>query len=128
MKKTVTLKEYQDAKAEIIRGVECKEFSENSNGRTVKTYAAENGHTFHEVTENGITEFWSTKHSTSRYYDDRTREEIIAEYEKKISKLNEDRNDLRNDMNKNGVEVIHLRKKVKELEEKIEAINAITAA
>ena len=136
MKKTVTFREYEDAKLEIISGVEYKEYSEmKEDGRFTKQYATENNGTFYEVTDNGITEFWSDKHSASRYYDSRSREEIIDQYEDIISKLQKEnarmaveRGEYRRSMNDNGLMVIALRKKVKELEEKLAAINALVAA
>jgi hypothetical protein len=86
MPKYVSFTEYQAAKNEIIGGVEYMETSElNQYGAISKQYGTENNGTFFQVTENGITEFWSTKESASRYYDGRTREEIIAHYEKRIA-------------------------------------------
>lgn len=87
--KTVSFKEYEDAKGEIIFGVEYKEDSifPNQYGNMSKTYSTiENGN-FYEVTDpnTGITEFWSDKHPTSRYYDGRTREEIIEQYKAKLA-------------------------------------------
>lgn len=68
--KRATFKEYEEAKLEIIRG---KEYKEDANmdeyGINRKTYFCEDGSTFWEVTENGITEFWSTVHSESRKYE-----------------------------------------------------------
>lgn len=87
--KTVSFKEYEDAKGEIISGFEYKEDSifPNQYGNMSKTYSTiENGN-FYEVTDpnTGITEFWSDKHPTSRYYDGRTREEVISQYEAKLA-------------------------------------------
>ena len=87
--KTVSFKEYEDAKLEIIKGVEWKEdtVSPNQYGMNSKTYSTMENGNFYEVTDpkTGIIEFWSDKHSLSRYYDGRTREEIIAQYEKRLA-------------------------------------------
>jgi hypothetical protein len=88
---TVSFKEYEDAKLEIIHGVEFHEDSifPNQYGMLSKTYCTKENGTFYEVTDpnTGITEFWSDKHSISRYYDGRTRETIIAQYEEKIATI-----------------------------------------
>ena len=89
--KTVSFDEFENAKLEIIRGVEYHEdTSETDYGTTSKTYSTEKNGSFYEVTfhnKPGVIEFWSTKHPESRYYDDRSREEIIAQYEEKIAIL-----------------------------------------
>jgi len=89
--KTVSFKEFEDAKLEIIRGVEYHEdTSATQYGTMSKTYSTEKNGTFYEVTDPnklGIIEFWSTKHPESRYYDDRSHDEIIAQYEEKIIAL-----------------------------------------
>lgn len=71
----VSFKEYEDAKGEIISGVEYTEETEFPNqwGMMSKQYyTAENG-AFYETTDpnTGVTEFWSDKHPKSRYYDPR---------------------------------------------------------
>jgi len=144
--KTVTFQEYEDAKLEIIRGVEWHEDTTfpNQYGMMSKTYCTKDNGTFYEVTDpnTGITEFWSTKYSQSRYYDGRTREEIIAQYEEKLNTswskiqaleidlLNKRKecDELRGSMNQNASMVIQLRMKVKELVEKIAAIHDMAAA
>ena len=72
--KLVTFTEYQEAKNEIIFGVEFKEDTQFPNqwGMMSKQYCTENNGTFYEVTDTNthITEFWSDKHSNSRYYSD----------------------------------------------------------
>ena len=69
----VTFDEYQNAKNEIISGVECKEETifPNQWGMSSKTYSTENNGNFYETTDpnTGITEFWSDKHPSSRYYE-----------------------------------------------------------
>ena len=87
--KTVSFKEYEDAKLDVIKGVEWSEDSINPNpyGMCSKTYSTVKNGNFYEVTDpkTGITEFWSDKHPNSRYYDGRTREEIIAQYEERLA-------------------------------------------
>jgi len=85
--KTVNFEEYQKAKNEIIEGVVYKENTREENGRIIKSYISEKDQIFHEIMSNGIVEFWSDKHSESRYYDDRTVEEKIKAYEEKIAGL-----------------------------------------
>lgn len=69
----VTFKEYQEAKNEIIGGVEYKEETRFPNqwGMMSKQYGTEKNGTFYEVTDpnTGIVEFWSDKDSKSRYYN-----------------------------------------------------------
>lgn len=75
--KAVTFSEYEAAKLEIIKGKDFKEYADmDEYGRNHKTYCCEDGSTFWEVTENGVTEFWSTKHSESRKYVAVQEEEI----------------------------------------------------
>jgi hypothetical protein len=134
--RTVSFEEYENAKLAVIQGVEYHEESNlKEDGRISKTYATEKNGNFYEVTTNGITEFWSDKHSESRYYDGRTREEVIAQYEEKLedafkenARLSVERSEFRDSMNQNAFEVISLRKRVKELEGKLSAINTIVAA
>ncbi len=69
--KKATFSEYQEAKAEVMKGGECREYADTDEyGRLHKTICCEDGNNFYEVTENGITEFWSTKHSASRKYEE----------------------------------------------------------
>jgi len=93
--KYATFTEYQEAKNEIIYGVEFCEDSifPNQYGMSSKTYSTEKNGNFYEVTDpkTGITEFWSDKHPSSRYYDGRTREEIIAQYEAKLTVAEEEK-------------------------------------
>ena len=135
--KTVSFKEYEDAKSEIIQGVEWKEFTEfpNQYGMMSKTYCTENNGNFYEVTDPNtrITEFWSDKHSTSRYYDGRTREEIIAQYEAQIealkkenARLSVERNQFRQNWNDSCLVSDSLHKQIKEANEKLSAIANIT--
>ena len=130
--KTVSFEEFENAKLEIIRGVEYHEDTSTTDyGTTSKTYSTEKNGTFYEVTDPnkpGVIEFWSTKHPESRYYDDRSRNEIIAQYEGRIAAIAKERDEYLTDMNKNGGMVIQLRMRIKELEEKLAAINAMTAA
>ena len=130
--RTVTFEEFENAKLEIIRGVEYHEDTSTTDyGTTSKTYSTQKNGTFYEVTDPnkpGFIEFWSTKHPNSRYYDDRSREEIIAQYEERIAAIAKERDEYLNDMKKNGGMVIQLRMRLKELEEKLAAINAMTAA
>jgi len=80
MMKMVSFTEFENAKLEIIRGVEYHEDTSTTDyGTFSKTYTTQKNGTFYEVTDPnnpGIIEFWSTKHPESRYYDDRTPEEI----------------------------------------------------
>jgi len=125
--KTVTLKEYEEAKGEIINGVEYKENTRIlEDGRISKSYATEKNGVFYEITCNGITEFWSDKHSESRRFDGRSREEIISQYEEKLQcksdeiiSLEKKCNDYLNGMNENASLLINARMKIKELEEKL---------
>ena len=142
MKKTVSFREYETAKAEIIQGVEFKEYSELKGDKIYKTYATEKNGVFYEVMEGGIVEFWSDKHSLSRYFDDRTQEEIIAQYENRLTDAYKEIRDLMGSlnsvryerqeyldgMNANAKTVIQLQIKIKALEEKLSAITAITSA
>lgn len=65
----VSFAEYEAAKLEIIKGREYKEYADmDEYGRNHKTFCCKDGNTFWEITENGETEFWSTKHSESRKY------------------------------------------------------------
>lgn len=72
--KYVTFKEYLEAKKEIIYGIEYKEITgfPNQYGKMSKQYDTESNGTFFELTDpsTGIIEFWSTRHSESRYYDE----------------------------------------------------------
>lgn len=54
-----------------MSGGECKEYEETDQyGRYHKTICCIDGGTFWEVTENGTTEFWSTKYPESRKYEE----------------------------------------------------------
>lgn len=78
--KKATFSEYQEAKAEVMKGGECKEYADTDEyGRVHKTICCEDGNNFYEVTENGVTEFWSTKHSESRKYEEPQAEAREAE-------------------------------------------------
>ena len=135
---TVTFQEYENAKAEIIQGVEWKEFTNfpNQSGMMSKTYCTENSGNFYEVTDPNtrITEFWSDKHSRSRYYDGRTREEIIAQYEDKLAaierenaRLTVERNQFLRNWNDSGLLIDALQKTNIELKDKLSAIAAMIA-
>jgi len=80
---TVSFEEYQAAKNEIIYGVEYEEITILASTR----YYCEKNGSFYEVTDNGITEFWSDRHPESRYYDWRSSEEIMAQYEERLDAL-----------------------------------------
>lgn len=87
--KHATFAEYEAAKGEIIGGVEYKEETQFPNqwGMSSKQYhTIENG-TFYEVTDpkTGVVEFWSDKHAESRYYDSRTKDEIIAQLKAELA-------------------------------------------
>jgi hypothetical protein len=64
--KTVSFEEFENAKLEIIRGVEYHEDTSTTDyGTMSKTYSTEKNGSFFEVTDPnklGIIEFWSTKH------------------------------------------------------------------
>jgi len=147
MKKTVSFQEYEAAKAEIIQGVEFKEYTALKDYKICKIYATKKNGVFYEILENGIVEFWSDKHYESRYFDDRTREEIIEQYEKSldakdklISIITENNKALSEkldakekeciafmeDMYENASMLIREQMKVKELERKLSAINALS--
>ena len=69
--KKATFSEYQEAKAEVMKGGECREYTDTDEyGRVHKTICCEDGNNFYELTANGVTEFWSTKHSESRKYEE----------------------------------------------------------
>jgi hypothetical protein len=70
--KKVTFAEYQSAKNEILYGKEYKEYSTLDGNTIRKEYCTEDGDTFYEVSENGSTEFWSTKNAESRVYEEHT--------------------------------------------------------
>lgn len=68
--KRSTFEEYTEAKMEIEIGGECKEYaSTDEYGRNHKVICCADGNSFWEVSENDITEFWSTKHPESRKYE-----------------------------------------------------------
>ncbi|MDR1061783.1 MAG: hypothetical protein LBL83_11380 [Clostridiales bacterium] len=73
---TVSFKEYEAAKQEIIGGGEYVEsvIGPNSRGQTSKAYMTNENGCFYERVHDplaGIIHFWSTKHRESRYCDDR---------------------------------------------------------
>lgn len=68
--KHVTFAEYQEAKNEIIGGVEYRESAIVEGNIIRKTYATEHNGTFYEVNDGGRVEFWSDKHPESRIYDE----------------------------------------------------------
>lgn len=77
MKKTwksieeVTYSEYLKAKEDIIRGYVYKE-STSLNGDTIwKIYSTKKNGNFYEVRDGNRLEFWSSKYSTSMYYNER---------------------------------------------------------
>lgn len=71
----VTLKEYEAAKAAVLYGKEYEEISDMENNVIYKQYICKDGSgTFYERTEDGTTEFWSTKDSKSRLYVDKVEE------------------------------------------------------
>ncbi len=71
----VTLKEYEAVKAVVLYGKEFEENSEMENNVIHKRYVCKDGSgTFYERTEDGVTEFWSTKHSESCLYVDKVGE------------------------------------------------------
>jgi len=146
-RKAVSLKEYAAAKAEILKGVEFKEHTEHEDGKICKTYTTKKNGVFHEIHENGIVEFWSDKYSESRYFDDRSREEIIEQYEERLDakdkliltivennkaldeKLSAKEKEciaFLEGMNENGSMVIRLKMQIDELKEKLSAINALS--
>ncbi len=68
--KKATFGEYTEAKGIIMRGGECEEYVHTDEyGRVHKTICCKDGGTFWEVTENDVTEFWSTKYPDSRKYE-----------------------------------------------------------
>lgn len=68
--KHVSFKEYEDAKKEIIGGVQYKEESKLEGSVIRKTYATKENGVFYEVNDGGRVEFWSDKHPESRIYDE----------------------------------------------------------
>ena len=66
-----TFKEYEAAKAAVLKGKKYKETSSMENNVIHKQYVCEDGSgIFYERTEEGVTEFWSTEYSKSRLYVD----------------------------------------------------------
>ncbi len=85
--KKATFSEYQEAKAEVIKGGECREYTDTDEyGRVHKTICCEDGNNFYELTANGVTEFWSTKHSESRKYEEPQGEPQAAAQEEAAGK------------------------------------------
>lgn len=75
--KRATFQEYEEAKKGVLYG---QEFEENTRllGNVIyKTYSCKNGEAFFERSENGKIEFWSTKESESRLYEERRKEETM---------------------------------------------------
>ena len=67
----VTLEDYQAVKNKIISDVNYLELSspcECGCGQAIKMYSSKENGTFYEVEEEGIVEFWTNKHPSSRYY------------------------------------------------------------
>jgi len=131
--KAVNYEVYQKAKNEIIGGVEYKEHTSMEDGRIVKTYATEKNGVFHEITSNGVTEFWSDKHPDSRRYDGRTSEEIISQYEEVIAYYKKEnanltvlKNEYQRSFNDKSVLVCNLLETIKELKAKLTAIQTLT--
>ena len=68
--KKATFKEYEEARKEIMSGGRYMEYTHTDEyGRIHKTICCESGENFWELTENDITEFWSTKYPDSRKYE-----------------------------------------------------------
>ena len=83
--KYATFDEYQEAKNEVLSGVKFTESSTVENGAVRKQYGTIENGTFYEVNDGGIVEFWSDKHPNSRYYDGRTKDDIISSLKEKLS-------------------------------------------
>ena len=84
----VTLKEYEAAKAAVLHGKEYEEISNMENNVIHKQYVCKDGSgTFYERTEDGVTEFWSTKHSKSRLYVDKAEKELSESRQKAIKRM-----------------------------------------
>lgn len=77
--KHVTFSEYQEAKNEILFGVEFKESSSLEGDTIRKTYATEKNGVFYEVNTAGRVEFWSDKHPESRIYDENATAETTTQ-------------------------------------------------
>lgn len=84
----VTFEEYEAAKAAVLYGKEYEETSSMENNVIHKQYVCKDGSgIFYERTENGATEFWSTKYSKSRIYSDKAEEKVeLSENRKKAIK------------------------------------------
>jgi len=73
--KYASFEEYQAAKNEILYNMEYKELvglNEHGGAHIIKSYTTEENGTFYEIDEDGVVEFWSDKHSVSRFYDGRS--------------------------------------------------------
>jgi len=73
--KHVTYEVYQAAKKEILFGVNHEETTalcECGCEQILKMFTTEENGTFYEIDDEGIVEFWTDKHPSSRYYDSRT--------------------------------------------------------
>jgi len=99
-----------------------------------KTYSTEKNGTFIEIIDPGkpgIIEFWSTKHPESRYYDDRARSEILAEYEELKMEHNHFNAEISRLVGENTVLVLKYREledEHKQLIERLKAINTLSVA
>lgn len=70
-----TFKEYEAAKAAVLKGKKYKETSSMENNVIHKQYVCKDGSgIFYERTEEGVTEFWSTEYSKSRLLGKRAAE------------------------------------------------------
>lgn len=75
--KRATFQEHEEAKKSVLYGQEFKEETNLIGNMICKTYSCKNGEEFYEITENGKTEFWSTKDSESRLYEERRKEKTM---------------------------------------------------
>lgn len=75
--KRATFQEYEEAKKSVLYGQEFEEETNLIGGMICKTYNCKNGEAFYEISENGKTEFWSTKDSESRLYEERRKKETM---------------------------------------------------
>jgi hypothetical protein len=88
--KYATFDEFEAAKLEIIYGVDYSEDTQfpNQYGMASKQYTTKDG-SFFQVTDPNtlVTEFWSTKHPDSRYYNGMTKAERIVRLEAENERL-----------------------------------------
>lgn len=69
--KNVTYEEYQATKEEIILGMihtETTTLCECGCELIIKMYVTKENGIFYEIDDEGIIEFWTDKHQSSRYY------------------------------------------------------------